>query len=561
MHLSSVHSAEEERFIVSGIRQSSDYSAGAVYWLGVKVQRPGQNFSWVDGSIFEYQAWPPYNDTEDMEEACLGVQWRTSPVPSQPSGLYWSQHKCAVTGGYICKRRLNPEHILKNNTVEGNSGELSSPNYPGLYDNDVDYWVHVSGPPDTRLVFVFNSIDLEYQNDCLYDFVELKDGLSSKSSRYCGSLGETRWVATSNQATLHFHSDYNTQGSGFSLSWRAVELAGCPFQTFTSKEGQLRSPNYPQFLLPGLDCTIDILAPSGKRIFLNISHFDFGYGTFANGVPINVSEAIPEDTFLEVQIDPDSTPIRPFVDSKILTNGLFVSQSEIMRLRLRTGENVTGAGFLALFKTVSYLNLSHVLELSDRSSGRLSAPNWPGSPPLRAKISTRILAPHGHTLSVAFAKTRLVAPPSKTWPCGEGKGWIEVKDSYTDNNGTEWTLCEVGRGSRMAESSAPLVINSYLHSLAVTQHAGDRGVSIDVLLLVRKDPEYHNKLLLIPEETNLESCYPNPCLNGGLCASDDTKNFCQCAGYYTGRLNMTHRMSSIRTCCVKIIFRQVFSVC
>ncbi|XP_013136434.1 PREDICTED: cubilin-like [Papilio polytes] len=355
MHLSSVHSAEEERFIISGIRQSSDYSAGAVYWLGARVQRPGGNFSWVDGSIFEYQAWPPYNDTEDIEEPCLGVQWRTSPVPSQPSGLYWTQHKCVVTGGYVCKRRLNPEHILKNNTVEGNSGELSSPNHPGLYDNEVDYWVQVAGPPDTRLVFVFKSIDLEYQNDCLYDYVELKDGLTTKSSRYCGSLGETRWVATSNLATLHFHSDYNTQGSGFSLSWRAVELAGCPSQTFTSKEGQLRSPNFPHFLLPGLDCTIHILAPSGKRVFLNISHFDFGYGTFANGVPVNVSEVIPEDTFLEVQIDPDSAPIRTFVNPNILTNGIFVSKSEMMRLRLRTGENVTGAGFLAVFKTGWYL--------------------------------------------------------------------------------------------------------------------------------------------------------------------------------------------------------------
>lgn len=86
-------------------------------------------------------------------------------------------------------------------------------------------------------------------------------------------------------------------------------------------------------------------------MLLNISHFDFGYGSFENGVPVNVTDAIPEDTFLEVQVDPESVPIRPFMDSRILTNGLFVSQSEIMRLRLRTGENVTGAGFLAQFKT------------------------------------------------------------------------------------------------------------------------------------------------------------------------------------------------------------------
>ncbi|KAI8425937.1 hypothetical protein MSG28_004931 [Choristoneura fumiferana] len=31
-------------------------------------------------------------------------------------------------------------------------------------------------------------------------------------------------------------------------------------------------------------------------------------------------------------------------------------------------------------------------------------------------------------------------------------------------------------------------------------------------------------------QTNIESCYPNPCLHGARCASDDTKNFCQCTG-------------------------------
>lgn len=49
------------------------------------------------------------------------------------------------------------------------------------------------------------------------------------------------------------------------------------------------------------------------------------------------------------------------------------------------------------------------------------------------------------------------------------------------------------------------------------------------------DPEYHNKLLLLSEETSLEACYPNMCQHGGRCVSDDAKKFCQCSGYYTGR--------------------------
>lgn len=77
MYLTSVHSAEEERFIVSSIRQSSDYSAGSVYWLGGRLTKTsGEEFAWIDGSALEYQGWPPYNESEVVDEACLGVQVR-----------------------------------------------------------------------------------------------------------------------------------------------------------------------------------------------------------------------------------------------------------------------------------------------------------------------------------------------------------------------------------------------------------------------------------------------------------------------------------------------------
>lgn len=54
------------------------------------------------------------------------------------------------------------------------SGTLKSPNYPAVYDNDLDYWVHVLAPSGTRLVFVFQKLELEAQKDCLYDFIEVR---------------------------------------------------------------------------------------------------------------------------------------------------------------------------------------------------------------------------------------------------------------------------------------------------------------------------------------------------------------------------------------------------
>lgn len=70
-----------------------------------------------------------------------------------------------------------------------------------------------------------------------------------------------QFVSLSNVVLLHFHSDYSVSGSGFSLSWRSVNLLGCPEQTLTAKEGHLMSPNYPHFLLSGLECATTVLAP------------------------------------------------------------------------------------------------------------------------------------------------------------------------------------------------------------------------------------------------------------------------------------------------------------
>jgi hypothetical protein len=70
-----------------------------------------------------------------------------------------------------------------------------------------------------------------------------------------------KFVSSNNQLLVHFHSDFSNSGSGFALNWKAVSLMGCPQQTLTAKEGVLESPNYPDFLLTNLDCTINILAP------------------------------------------------------------------------------------------------------------------------------------------------------------------------------------------------------------------------------------------------------------------------------------------------------------
>ena len=77
-------------------------------------------------------------------------------------------------------------------TINGTEGFLTSPNFPGNYYHNLDYWVQLIGPERTRLVIQFKQLDLEVQAECLYDFVELKSitgegQLLNDAVRWCGN--------------------------------------------------------------------------------------------------------------------------------------------------------------------------------------------------------------------------------------------------------------------------------------------------------------------------------------------------------------------------------------
>lgn len=318
----------------------------------------------------------------------------------------------------------------------GNSG------YPNTYPLNIDYWIKIYGPQNTRIIIQFQTIDLEQQDECLYDYVSVEDAppeqfetmpmamlqttdeddvnyqmdemvndtepdkwllinndtsivkrdlkyfrniqrlLRAESDlrnemrqleaiknrlemsnrpkrtanshvmhnalhfnnptflpyvRWCGShntnMSKFDFVSTKNGSILHFHSDYSLSGIGYSFTWNAIDISGCPSQTLTSKEGTFSSPNYPHFLLNNLDCSFIIQAPIGKRVWIRFTDF----------------ETI-DDSLVEVDLGGGATVI-PFKDAKRLNDGMFVSAKEKLIVRIRTGPMPRGRGFRATFKT------------------------------------------------------------------------------------------------------------------------------------------------------------------------------------------------------------------
>lgn len=266
--------------------------------------------------------------------------------------------------------------------------------FPNLYPANVNYWIKLISPEKTRIVIQFSKIDLEEQNDCLYDFVSIEDDESYESNletvispssslamfnsneigdfaserfarrrkrnsnaemvtiskrvdsepsflpyvRWCGThesnMSRFDFIAASNMVLINFHSDYSVSGSGFALTWHAVPLNGCPTQTYTSIEdlNSISSPNYPNALLNDLDCTYFIYAAAGKRIWLEFHSFD-----------------LIRDSHLE--IDLGAGPFVPFQKSRQLNDGVFVSHQNRITVRLTTGAKPKGNGFHFTYKT------------------------------------------------------------------------------------------------------------------------------------------------------------------------------------------------------------------
>lgn len=105
-------------------------------------------------------------------------------------------------------------------------GTISSPGSPGNYPPDRDcHWI-LSALPGKRIQFQFFTMQLEYHETCQYDFLAVYDGASTDSSlleKFCNTSHPAPLTTTSNEATLHFHSDEAGTDAGFQIHYSVVD--------------------------------------------------------------------------------------------------------------------------------------------------------------------------------------------------------------------------------------------------------------------------------------------------------------------------------------------------
>ncbi|XP_020713717.1 dorsal-ventral patterning protein tolloid isoform X2 [Ceratitis capitata] len=196
------------------------------------------------------------------------------------------------------------------------SRRIDSPNYPLEYLADRECVWRITAPENRQVALKFQSFELENHDNCAYDYVEIRDGLSSDyrlMGIYCGNVVPPNIKTNSNQMYVKFVSDGTVQKVGFSAlflqefdeckfanhgcqhectntlgSYKCACFAGYELQAdgrscedacggiinASTPNGTLNSPSYPDVYPISKECIWEVVAPPNHSVFLNFTHFD-----------------------------------------------------------------------------------------------------------------------------------------------------------------------------------------------------------------------------------------------------------------------------------------------
>uniref|UniRef100_A0A8D0DXD4 CUB domain containing protein 2 n=1 Tax=Salvator merianae TaxID=96440 RepID=A0A8D0DXD4_SALMN len=219
--------------------------------------------------------------------------------------VHLSLHSCIKCGGI-----LSAAH-----------GNVSSPNFPSLYPYDTDcVWLIVVAEGSSVLL-TFHHFDLEYHDDCEFDYIKIYNGISEDQGnllgKFCGTKFPPPFTSSWNIMTLIFHSDNHVASQGFSAlyqkvtrwdgngsSWMLPPLS-CFFNTcyrpiffkkicciflitdvcggvLTGLSGSITSPDYPENYPNNAECHWVIQAIANSIIKLSFVDFQLENSELCN---------------------------------------------------------------------------------------------------------------------------------------------------------------------------------------------------------------------------------------------------------------------------------------
>ncbi|XP_060098288.1 procollagen C-endopeptidase enhancer 2 [Heteronotia binoei] len=174
-----------------------------------------------------------------------------------------------------------PRSFKCGGALTGLSGFIGSEGYPGVYPPNSKCTWKITVPEGKVVVLSFRFIDLESDNLCRYDFVDVYSGHDNgqRLGRFCGTSRPGALVANNNKMLVQMISDANTAGNGFVAKFSAAEPHERGDQycggRLDKPSGSFKTPNWPDRDYPaGVTCSWHIIAPKNQLIELKFEKFD-----------------------------------------------------------------------------------------------------------------------------------------------------------------------------------------------------------------------------------------------------------------------------------------------
>ncbi|XP_050448327.1 tolloid-like protein 2 isoform X1 [Cataglyphis hispanica] len=263
-------------------------------------------------------------------------------------------------------------------------GHLESPNYPEEYQSSKECVWKLSVPNNYQVALKFQSFEIENHDNCVYDYVEVRDGHNNDSPLigvYCGYKIPPDIKSTGNKLLVKFVSDGSVQKAGFSATFMkefdecVLTDHGCEHDCtntlggyecsckigyelhsdgkhcedacggfFDDSNGTITSPSFPEAYPGNKNCVWEIIAPPQYRITLNFTHFD-----------------LEGNNLYQEECEYDSVEVASKLGDDVLRkHGLFcgvrlppliTSEGNFMRITFTSDNSVQKSGFAAIFFT------------------------------------------------------------------------------------------------------------------------------------------------------------------------------------------------------------------
>uniref|UniRef100_A0A672JQL9 CUB domain containing protein 2 n=1 Tax=Salarias fasciatus TaxID=181472 RepID=A0A672JQL9_SALFA len=170
--------------------------------------------------------------------------------------IYFTRSGCLVCMCLcVCVCHLSKQCVKCGGILSAPSGNITSPNFPGLYPYNIDCSWLIVVAEGSSVLLTFHHFELEYHASCAYDYIKIYNGVSEDEGNllgtFCGDISPPQFTSSWNVMSIIFHSDRHVAFRGFSVGYRKDMCGG----VLTGLSGVISSPGYPQEYSNNADCS------------------------------------------------------------------------------------------------------------------------------------------------------------------------------------------------------------------------------------------------------------------------------------------------------------------